>query len=121
MTISSCVGLRAFKGFVAYCMSKSAINQFTRCVALDLAEKGVRVNAVNPTAVETDFHLGNGATPDTYNAVLDYMAQNHPLGKVCQVKDIVRAVVFLAHDDARLHTGATLPVDAGLIVKSPFN
>ncbi|HEY6330704.1 MAG TPA: SDR family NAD(P)-dependent oxidoreductase, partial [Blastocatellia bacterium] len=48
VNVSSVTGLRAFPGVLAYCVSKAAVDQLTRCAALELAPKGIRVNAVNP-------------------------------------------------------------------------
>lgn len=55
VNVSSVTGIRASPGLLSYCMSKSAIDQFTRCVALDLAPKQVRVNSVNPGVIITEF------------------------------------------------------------------
>ena len=57
---SSVTGLRSFPGVLAYCVSKSAIDQLTRCAALELAPKGVRVNAVNPGVVISNLHRRGG-------------------------------------------------------------
>src|SRR5512133_772447 len=56
VNVSSVTGLRSFPGVLAYCVSKSAIDQLTRCAALELASKGVRINAVNPGVVVTEIH-----------------------------------------------------------------
>lgn len=48
VNISSVCGLRSFEGMLGYCMSKAALDQFTKCTALELIRKGVRVNSVNP-------------------------------------------------------------------------
>lgn len=56
VNVSSVNGMRAFPGVLAYCMSKAAVDQFTRCVALDLAPKQVRVNCVNPGVTVTNLH-----------------------------------------------------------------
>ena len=53
VNVSSVTGLRAFPGVLAYCVSKAGVDQLTRCAALELAPKGVRVNAVNPGVVVT--------------------------------------------------------------------
>lgn len=56
VNVSSVTGTRAFPGVLAYCVSKAAVDQLTRCAALDLAPKGIRVNAVNPGVVVTNLH-----------------------------------------------------------------
>ena len=60
VNVSSVTGLRSFPGVLAYCVSKSAIDQLTRCAALELAAKGVRVNAVNPGVVISNLHRRGG-------------------------------------------------------------
>lgn len=122
INVSSFVGVRAVKGFVNYCMSKAALDQFTRCVALDLAEKGVRVNSLNPAAIGTDFHVTGGVKPEEYSAVLGYLGQNHPIGRAGTVGEVVNAIAFLANEQtASFITGISLLVDGGMTIKNPFN
>src|SRR6185369_5237971 len=56
VNVSSVTGPRAFPNVLSYCVSKAGIDQLTRCSALELAPKGVRVNAVNPGVVVTGLH-----------------------------------------------------------------
>ena len=65
VNVSSVTGLRAFPGVLAYCVSKAAIDQLTRCAALELAAKGVRVNAVNPGVTVTNLHRRAGMNEDS--------------------------------------------------------
>jgi NAD(P)-dependent dehydrogenase (short-subunit alcohol dehydrogenase family) len=58
-----------FPGVLAYNMSKAAVDQFTRTVALELADKGVRVNAVNPGVIVTDIHKRGGMSEQDYEQV----------------------------------------------------
>jgi NAD(P)-dependent dehydrogenase (short-subunit alcohol dehydrogenase family) len=60
VNVSSVTGLRSFPGVLAYCVSKSAVDQLTRCAALELAATGVRVNAVNPGVVVSNLHSRGG-------------------------------------------------------------
>ena len=64
VNVSSVTGLRAFPGVLAYCVSKAALDQLTRCAALELAAKGVRVNAVNPGVVVTEIHKRGGMSDE---------------------------------------------------------
>lgn len=118
INVSSVCGLRPFTGVVAYCMTKSALDQFTKCVALELAEKGVRVNSVNPAVIDTNFHVNAGVPKDGYPTVLENMAKLHPVGRVGQSPEVVNAIAFLANDNASFITGICLPVDGGLTIKS---
>jgi NAD(P)-dependent dehydrogenase (short-subunit alcohol dehydrogenase family) len=65
VNVSSVTGLRAFPGVLAYCVSKAGMDQLTRCAALELAAKGVRVNAVNPGVVVTEIHKRGGMRNST--------------------------------------------------------
>ena len=63
VNVSSVNGIRSFPGVLAYNSSKSALDQLTRCSALELAAKGVRVNSVNPGVTRTELHTAGGSTP----------------------------------------------------------
>lgn len=121
INVSSVCGLRSFEGLLGYCMSKAALDQFTRCISLELAGKGVRVNSVNPGVIDTNFHdcLGFDRNGPEYSAVMDAYAKMHPLGRVGQSEECVNAIAFLAKGNAGFVTGVTLPIDGGLNVKSP--
>lgn len=113
VNVSSVTGLRSFPGVLAYCVSKSAVDQLTRCSALEVAAKGVRINAVNPGVVITEIHKRGGMNNDAYEAFLEHSKQTHPLGRVGQPEEIAALVTFLASDEARWITGATYSIDGG--------
>ncbi len=68
-------GLRSFPGLLAYCVSKSAIDHLTRCAALEMAPKGVRVNAVNPGVRSSNLHRRGGMAEDAYASFLSAPAR----------------------------------------------
>ncbi|XP_011200677.2 uncharacterized oxidoreductase TM_0325-like [Bactrocera dorsalis] len=113
VNVSSLVGLRAFADASVYCTSKAALDQFTRCIALDLAPKNVRVNAVNPGVIVTDFHRRLGMSKEENVKFLEDSKAKHALGRVGQPKEVADAIIFLASDSASFITGATLPIDGG--------
>ena len=94
VNISSVTGLRAFPGVLAYCVSKAALDQLTRCAALELASKNVRVNAVNPGVVVTEIHKRGGMSEEDYAAFLEHSKQTHPLGRVGKPEEIATLVFF---------------------------
>lgn len=113
VNISSVTGLRSFPGVLAYCVSKAAVDQLTRCSALEVAAKGVRINAVNPGVVVTEIHKRGGMNNDAYDVFLEHSKSTHPLGRVGQPDEIAALVTFLASDEARWITGATYSIDGG--------
>jgi NAD(P)-dependent dehydrogenase (short-subunit alcohol dehydrogenase family) len=115
VNISSVTGLRAFPGVLAYCVSKAALDQLTRCAALELASKGVRVNAVNPGVVVTEIHKRGGMSEVDYAAFLERSKQTHPLGRVGEAGEIAELVVFLASERASWITGACYSIDGGRV------
>jgi NAD(P)-dependent dehydrogenase (short-subunit alcohol dehydrogenase family) len=116
VNVSSVTGVRAFPGILAYCVSKAALDQLTRCAALELAAKGVRVNAVNPGVVVTDAHIRGGMDPDVYDQFLERSKTTHPLGRVGEADEIAGLIAFLASDRASWITGATYSIDGGRAV-----
>ena len=113
VNISSVTGLRAFSGVLAYCVSKAALDQLTRCAALELAAQGVRVNAVNPGVVVTQIHKRGGMSEQAYAAFLEHSKSTHPLGRTGTPEEIASLVLYLASDDASWITGATYSIDGG--------
>lgn len=113
VNVSSVTGTRAFPGVLAYCVSKAAVDQLTRCVALELGEKGVRVNAVNPGVVETNLHKRGGMDEESYATFLENSKKTHPLGRPGQAEEVAELIHFLASDKARWITGATYAIDGG--------
>ena len=113
VNVSSVTGTRAFPNVLAYCVSKAAIDQLTRCSALELAAKGVRVNAVNPGVVVTNLHKRSGMPEADYENFLKHGEATHPLGRVGQPQEIADLIYFLASEKAAWITGATYEIDGG--------
>ncbi len=113
VSVSSVTGLRSFPGVLAYCVSKAGLDQLTRCAALELAAKGVRVNAVNPGVVVTEIHKRGGMDQEQYEAFLEHSKETHPLGRVGQAQEIAELIFYLASDRAAWITGVTYSIDGG--------
>jgi NAD(P)-dependent dehydrogenase (short-subunit alcohol dehydrogenase family) len=113
VNVSSVTGLRAFPGVLAYCVSKAGVDQLTRCASLELAPKGIRVNAVNPGVVVTDIHKRGGMSDENYAGFLERSKTTHPLGRVGEAREIAELILFLASDHAGWVTGVTYSIDGG--------
>lgn len=112
VNISSVAGLRPFPNLLHYCVSKAAVDMFTRCAALDLAPEGVRVNAVNPGVVVTELHTVTNAVAD-YPGFLEHSKTTHPIGRVGQAEEVASLVLYLMSDAAGWITGVTYSIDGG--------
>ena len=106
-------GLRSFPGVLAYCVSKAGVDQLTRCAALELAPKNVRVNAVNPGVVVTEIHKRGGMGEEDYERFLERSRTTHPIGRVGQPSEVAELVFYLASEKASWITGATYSIDGG--------
>lgn len=113
VNVSSVTGLRAFPGVLSYCVSKAGVDQLTRCAALELAAKGVRVNAVNPGVTVTELHRRGGMDEKAYQAFLEHSKTTHPIGRVGEASEIAELILFLASPHAEWITGVTYSIDGG--------
>lgn len=113
VNVSSVTGTRAFPNVLAYCVSKAALDQLTRCSALELAPKKIRVNAVNPGVVETNLHKRSGMDDEAYEKFLEHSQTTHPLGRVGKPEEIADLIFYLASEKASWITGVTYAIDGG--------
>jgi NAD(P)-dependent dehydrogenase (short-subunit alcohol dehydrogenase family) len=113
VNVSSVNGIRSFPGVLAYCVSKSAVDQLTRCAALEMASSGVRINAVNPGVTVTELHRSGGMDEEAYAAFLERSKTTHPLGRVGQPEEVAELIYFLASPRAGWITGGTYLIEGG--------
>lgn len=113
VNVSSVAGTRSFPNILAYSVSKAALDQLTRCAALELAPKKIRVNAVNPGVVETNLHKRSGMNKDDYEKFLEHSKTTHPIGRVGKPSEIADLIFYLASEKASWITGATYEIDGG--------
>ena len=123
---SSIAGLKGLGNQAHYCAAKHGVVGLMRNLAIELAPHGIRVNTVHPSSVDTPiiknqamYTLFSGGDPDaTLEEVTPAFRELNLLDtQWMQPQDISNAMLWLASDDARYITGATLPVDAGLMAK----
>jgi 3alpha(or 20beta)-hydroxysteroid dehydrogenase len=113
INVASLNGLSAHPGTTAYTASKFGLRGLTKAASLELAPRGIRVNAILPGVIET---------PMIAAALADHGAQLTgaiPLGRIGQPRDIASAAVFLASDEASWITGTDLIVDGGQSSQTP--
>jgi 3-oxoacyl-[acyl-carrier protein] reductase len=108
INISSVVGSMGNPGQANYCASKAGVEGFTRSLAQEIGSRKVTVNSVAPGFIATD--MTNELTEDQKNIMIN----NIPLGRYGEPKEIAKAVLFLASDDAAYITGQVLHVNGGL-------
>ena len=111
---SSVAGLIGCPNTVAYCTSKGAVMQFTRCLALDHVKEGIRVNTICPGFIRTKMNedfIGN--PPDAQKQLDEMAAQIVPMGKRGEPIDIAYGVLYLASDESKYVTGTDLVIDGG--------
>ncbi|WP_234870783.1 SDR family NAD(P)-dependent oxidoreductase [Alitabrizicola rongguiensis] len=110
--IASDWALMGAQGALAYAVSKAGLAQLARCMALDHAAQGVRVNALCPG--DTDTPMMDLAQPgQDRTAIASNLAQGIPMGRVAQAPEIAKVAAFLMSDAASFMTGALVPVDGG--------
>jgi len=120
VNVSSIAGLRAYPGTLAYKISKAAMDQMTRCNAIELAPKGIRVNSVNPGVIEgTEVFQRAGMSNKTVKGYLARGERTHPLGRVGRVDEVAKVIAFLASQDASFVVGQTIAIDGGRSVMCP--
>jgi len=112
INISSGAARRMRRTVVPYCTSKTALDRLTKGFAIELAEFGIRVNAVEP-----GFAAGSTSSPLTA-AHVDSVLSQIPLGRPSSPSDAADAIMFLCSAKARYITGATLSVDGGNVIGS---
>ena len=99
---------------ILYGSSKAALDQISRCMAVELGPHNIRVNCINPALVP-DTPMG-GLAADTWgDAFIAEYQQQIPMKKFLKMDDVVHTVLYLASDKADMITGAVLPIDGGYV------
>jgi len=113
---SSIAGHVGMSGVSVYVASKHAVEGLTKTVALEVAAKGIRVNAVAPAGINTDMITRFAG--DSNLEVREHLKGIHPVGRIGEPEEVANAVLFLASPQASFITGISLPVDGGYLAKS---
>ena len=111
---ASCSGLVGDRNDIAYNTSKGAVVLMTKCLALDYAQKGIRVNCVCPGEIDTPmFRQEAKARNMPVEEYRKELCEYHPIGRLGVPKEVANAVLFLASDDSSFVTGTALSADGG--------
>ncbi|XP_038065928.1 L-xylulose reductase-like [Patiria miniata] len=111
VNLSSQASLVALANHTVYCATKAAVDSVTRSMAMELGPHQIRVNAVNPTVVNTAMGLVGWADPKK----ADPMRARIPLGRFADPSDVVNVILFLLSDRSAMVNGVTLPIDGGFV------
>jgi 2-keto-3-deoxy-L-fuconate dehydrogenase len=113
INLASIGGLVGIRDRIAYCVSKSAVVGLTKCMALDHALDGIRVNCICPGRVETPFVTARlREYPDPEKAYRE-MSASQAIGRMGRPEEIAAAALYLASDEAAFVTGTALAIDGG--------
>ncbi|XP_049871925.1 glucose 1-dehydrogenase 2-like [Pectinophora gossypiella] len=116
MSSVAAIGVFAPNTFI-YNTSKAALDHFTRCIALELAPKGVRVNNINPGPVKSDIVANTGADPAMQAMSWEMMKGKTALKRIGDPEEIADLAVFIASDKGRSITGSSIVSDNGTLLQ----
>lgn len=117
ITFSSTLAQRPRAGSTAYTATKGAVEAFSRSLAIEAAEHGVRVNCIAPGLVRSEIYLAAGMSSEDYAKLLQARAAEMPLKRVGEPEDICGLVSFLASDKSSWITGQCFSVDGGAMLR----
>jgi NAD(P)-dependent dehydrogenase (short-subunit alcohol dehydrogenase family) len=120
VVISSVNGWMAEQGLIAYSSTKATLIEFAKCLAVDHARQGIRVNVVAPGTVDTPaFRRAMGTAPDP-ESFIEARRQRNPIPCILTADEIANVVWFLSGDQSSGMTGSVVTIDAGLTASYDF-
>ena len=117
INMGSVAGLVGMKERTAYCATKGGVIAFTRAVALDYVEEGLRCNAICPGTIDTPWVERMTSLSTDPKATRLAMTARQPMGRLGSAEDIAQAAVYLSSKDSAFVTGTTMVVDGGMTMQ----
>lgn len=111
VNIASIAAIMGFAGLAHYCASKGGIVAMSKAIALELASLGIRINTIDPGAIDTPGASSASMTDEQRKAMLSPI----PMKRQGSAEEIANAVLFLASDESSYMTGSTMVVDGGWV------
>jgi NAD(P)-dependent dehydrogenase (short-subunit alcohol dehydrogenase family) len=112
--LSSGLHLKGFPEHGTYAATKAAVRSFARTFAMELKDRGIRVNTLSPGAIDTPIIDGQFKTREEADGARDFFSQITPLGRIGHPEEMASAILFLASDDSSYSTGIDLVADGGI-------
>jgi NAD(P)-dependent dehydrogenase (short-subunit alcohol dehydrogenase family) len=112
--VSSGMHLKGFPAHTTYSATKAAVRSFARTWAMELKDRGIRVNTLSPGAIDTPIIDGQFKTKEEADGARAMFAQMTPLGRIGKPEEMAAAALFLASDESSFSTGMDLVADGGV-------
>jgi NAD(P)-dependent dehydrogenase (short-subunit alcohol dehydrogenase family) len=112
--VSSGLHLKGFPEHGTYAATKAAVRSFARTWAMELKDRGIRVNTLSPGAIDTPIIDGQFKTKEDADGARAFFAGMTPLGRIGRPEEMAAAILFLASDDSSFSTGIDLVADGGI-------
>jgi NAD(P)-dependent dehydrogenase (short-subunit alcohol dehydrogenase family) len=112
--VTSALHLKGFPAHGTYSATKAALRSFARTWAMELKDRGIRVNTLSPGAIDTPIIDGQFKTKEEADAARAMFTQITPLGRIGRPEEMAAAILFLASDDSSYSTGIDLVADGGI-------
>jgi NAD(P)-dependent dehydrogenase (short-subunit alcohol dehydrogenase family) len=113
---ASMAGFLGIEDDASYCASKGGVLNLTRAVATEVGPRGVRVNAICPSFVDTPMIERSFNKHDDPESVREKVEEKHPIGRLARPEEVANCVTFLASEEASFVTGHSFVIDGGYTI-----